>query len=76
MALLISYLILPNACMEGGGMGGVGGEQVHNVTLHSAGAETYVHKITNVPVFYMALGTIDFDAGKFFTQTIGRGGPS
>ncbi len=38
--------------------------------------ETHVHKITNVPVFYMALGFNDFDAGKSITRVIGRGGPS
>ncbi len=39
------------------------------------GPETHVHKITNVPVFYMALGLYDFDAGKSITQAIGRVGP-
>jgi hypothetical protein len=28
------------------------------------GPETHVHEIINVPVFYMALGRNDFDAGK------------
>jgi hypothetical protein len=31
------------------------------------GPETHVHKITNVPVFYMALGLYDFGAGKSIT---------
>jgi hypothetical protein len=30
--------------------------------------ETHVHKIINVPVFYMALGFNDFDAGKSITR--------
>jgi hypothetical protein len=34
-----------------------------------------LHKITNVPVFYIALGLDDFDEGKSITQVIGRGGP-
>ncbi len=42
--------------------------------LEWVGPETHVHKITNVHVFYMALGLNDFDAGKFLTQAIGRGG--
>jgi hypothetical protein len=35
--------------------------------------ETNVHKITNIPVFYMALALNTFDAGKSITRTIGRG---
>jgi hypothetical protein len=27
-------------------------------------SKTHIHKITNVPVFYMALGRNDFDRGK------------
>jgi hypothetical protein len=41
--------------------------------LEGVGPETHVHKITNVPVFYIALGLHDFDAGKSITQAIGRG---
>jgi hypothetical protein len=37
--------------------------------------ETHVHKITNVPVFFMAPGQNDSDAGKSITRAIGRGGP-
>ncbi len=37
--------------------------------------ETHVHKITKIPVFYMALGRNDFDGGKFITRAIGQGGP-
>ncbi len=36
---------------------------------------THVHEITNVPVFYMALGLNDFDWGKSIARSIGRGGP-
>ncbi len=43
--------------------------------LEGAGPETHVHKISIVPVFYMALGLNDFDMGNFITQDIGRGGP-
>ncbi len=43
--------------------------------LGPVGPETHVHKITNVPVFYMALGLIGFDAGKSSTPAIGMGGP-
>jgi hypothetical protein len=39
-----------------------------------ATSKTHVHKITNVPVFYMALGLNDFYAGKSITRAIGRGG--
>jgi hypothetical protein len=39
------------------------------------GPETHVQKITNVPVFYMALGLHDFDVGKSITQAIRRGRP-
>jgi hypothetical protein len=41
----------------------------------SLGPETRVHKITNVPVVYMALGLNDLEAGKSITGAIGRGGP-
>jgi hypothetical protein len=37
--------------------------------------ETHVHKITNVPFFYMELGLNDFGAGKSITRVIGWGGP-
>jgi hypothetical protein len=36
---------------------------------------TRVLKMTNAPVFYMALGLNDFGAGKSITRPIGRGGP-
>jgi hypothetical protein len=32
--------------------------------MEGMGPETHVHKITDVPVFYMALALNDFDAGK------------
>jgi hypothetical protein len=38
------------------------------------GPESHVHKIINVPVFYMVLGLNDFDAGKSITLAIDRGG--
>jgi hypothetical protein len=38
-------------------------------------SETHVHKISNVPVFYMALGLDDFDGGKSITRPIEMGGP-
>jgi hypothetical protein len=43
-----------------------------------APSETHVNKITNVlvPVFYMALGLNNFDAGKSITKAIGRDLPS
>ncbi len=44
-------------------------------TLGPDGPETHLHKITNVPVFYMALGLNGFDAGKSITPAIGMGGP-
>jgi hypothetical protein len=34
-----------------------------------------VHKITNVPVFYMVLGLNDSDAGKIITRATGKSGP-
>ncbi len=34
--------------------------RIHNTPA----AKTHVHKITNVPVFYMALGLNDFDGGE------------
>jgi hypothetical protein len=37
--------------------------------------KTHVHKNTNVPVFYMALGLNDFEAGKSITKAIVRVGP-
>ncbi len=40
-------------------MGGGGWKRIHKVTLHTRriqNTETCVHKITNLPVFYMALG--------------------
>jgi hypothetical protein len=43
--------------------------------LGPVGPETHLHKITNVPVFYMALGLNGFDAGKSITPAIGMGGP-
>ncbi len=36
--------------------------------MEGVGPETQVHKITNVPVFYMALGLNDFDAVKSVTH--------
>jgi hypothetical protein len=36
------------------------------------GPETHVHKITNVPVYFIwRFGLNDFDAGKSITQAIG-----
>jgi hypothetical protein len=34
------------------------------------GPETHGHEIINVPVFYMALGRNDFDAGKSISHLI------
>ncbi len=31
---------------------------------------THVHKVTNVPVYYMALGLNDFDGGKSITRVM------
>ncbi len=45
------------------------------LAINGVGPETHVHKITNVPVFYMELGLNDFDLGKSITQAIGRGRP-
>ncbi len=64
---------------KGGPLEGVGPEthvyKTHNIhyriqnTEHRIqNTENHVHKITNVPVFYMALGLNDFDAGKSITQ--------
>jgi hypothetical protein len=39
------------------------------------GPETHVHKITNVPVFYMALGLNDFDACKSILDPLEGVGP-
>ncbi len=36
--------------------------------------ESCVHKITNVPLFYMALGLKDFDAEKSITRAVEGGG--
>ena len=36
--------------------------------------KTHVHKTTNVPVFYMAFGLNDFEAGKSITRAIVRVG--
>jgi hypothetical protein len=38
-------------------------------------AKSKVNKITNVPVFYIALEVIDIDKCKSITRAIGRGGP-
>ncbi len=45
-------------------------------TQNRENTETHVHKITNAPVFYMALGFNDFDEGKSITLAIGRVGLS
>jgi hypothetical protein len=37
------------------------------------GHETYVHKITNVPVFLYGAGHSDFVAGKSITRAILKG---
>jgi hypothetical protein len=39
-----------------------------------ATSETHGQKVTNVPVFYVALGLNDFDGGKSITRAIARGG--
>jgi hypothetical protein len=36
---------------------------------------THLHKITNIPAFYRALGLNDFDGGKSITWAIERGLP-
>ncbi len=43
--------------------------------LEMTTSETHIQKITNVPVFYMALGLHDFDGGKSITRPIGRAKP-
>jgi hypothetical protein len=43
--------------------------------LEMATSETHVHKNTNGPVFYMALGPNDFYGGKSVTSATGWGGP-
>jgi hypothetical protein len=43
--------------------------------LEEVGPETYVHKITNLLVFFIwRLELYDFDAGKSITRAIGNGG--
>jgi hypothetical protein len=37
--------------------------------------KTHVLKITNLPIFHMALGLDAFDRGKSITRAIGRGVP-
>jgi hypothetical protein len=49
--------------------------RIQNTEYKIWNTKSYVHKITNVPVFYMALGVNDFDAGKSNTWAIGKGGP-
>jgi len=48
----------------------------HPVAM-GGGGPNHVHKITSVPVFYVALGLndFDFDAGKSITRAIGRVDP-
>ncbi len=36
--------------------------------MEGVGPETHIHKITNVPVFYMALGLNDLDAGNILYE--------
>ncbi len=50
--------------------------RIQNTKYRILNAETHVHKITNVPVFYLALGPNDFDVGKSISQAKGRGGNS
>jgi hypothetical protein len=45
----------------------------HSNTQHSC-KQTRVHKIINVPVFYMELLLNGFETGKSITRVIGRGG--
>jgi hypothetical protein len=47
----------------------------HTLQYRIQNTETHVHKITIVPVFYMALGLNDFDAGKSITQATPSNGP-
>jgi hypothetical protein len=65
--------------MGGGGpLEGVGPENHIKLTSYSTEytcSKTHVHKITNVPVFYMTLGLNDFDGDKSNTRAIARGGP-
>ncbi len=51
-----------------------GAKLMYMKTYNIQDTETYLHKITNVPAFYMALGLNDFDGGKSITRAIGRGG--
>ncbi len=54
--------------------GGGGSTPPHPLQYHwsfeGVGPETHVHKITNIPVFYMALGLNDYDAGKFISPLL------
>jgi hypothetical protein len=42
----------------------------HNIKYRIRNTEALVHKIINVPVFYMALGLNDFDEDKSITRAI------
>jgi hypothetical protein len=80
ISLLISKLFRRKGCMGGGWWGlppppppppiqlGEGGP------LKEMGPETHVHKITNVPVFYMTIGLIDFAAANPLLGPLERGG--
>jgi hypothetical protein len=46
------------------------------ITIPTQLQQIQVHKITNIPVFYIALGLNDFDEGKSFTRASGRCVPS
>ncbi len=48
-------------------------QKTHNIQyieyrIQNTKSKTHVLKITNVPVFSIALGLNDFDAGKFITR--------
>ncbi len=43
--------------------------------IHNTECRHYLHKITNIPLFYMARERNDFDADKSITWAIGRVGP-
>ena len=49
-------------------------DRSHKSTQHNS-KQTHVHKITNVPDFYIELILNGFEAGKSITRGIGRGGP-
>jgi hypothetical protein len=49
--------------------------KLRNTKYRIKNTETDLHKITNVPAFYMELILNDLDGGKSNSRAIGRGGP-